>query len=177
VKVVLSGCSGGGKSSLLDELSRRGYATVPEPGRRIVDDPDAHADLPWVDLPRFMARSTQMAMADYAAAGSGVTFFDRSFLDAATNYARHGDIPPHLADALRDLRYHQTVYLVPPWPEIYVQDQSRRHDFAAAQAEYDALKHCLPLWGYNTVDIPRRPIAERADWLLQQIGLDVPPTR
>jgi predicted ATPase len=177
VKVVLSGCSGGGKSSLLAELSRRGYATVAEPGRRIVDDPDAQADLPWVDLPRFMARCTQMAMADYAAAGPGVTFFDRSFLDAATNYARHGDIPAHLATALCNLRYHQTAYLVPPWPEIYVQDQSRRHDFAAAQAEYDALKLWLPRWRYKTVDIPRRPIAERADWLLQQIGLDARPVR
>jgi predicted ATPase len=34
--VVISGCSGGGKSTLLAELARRGYRTVEEPGRRIV---------------------------------------------------------------------------------------------------------------------------------------------
>ena len=34
--VVLSGCSGGGKSSLLSELARRGYAVVEESGRQIV---------------------------------------------------------------------------------------------------------------------------------------------
>ena len=34
--VVLSGCSGGGKSALLAELSSRGFETVEEPGRRIV---------------------------------------------------------------------------------------------------------------------------------------------
>ena len=34
--VILSGCSGGGKSTLLDELARRGHAVVAEPGRRIV---------------------------------------------------------------------------------------------------------------------------------------------
>ena len=33
---VLSGCSGGGKSTLLAALARRGFATVEEPGRRIV---------------------------------------------------------------------------------------------------------------------------------------------
>ena len=33
--VVISGCSGGGKSTLLSELGRRGYGTVEEPGRRI----------------------------------------------------------------------------------------------------------------------------------------------
>jgi predicted ATPase len=33
---VISGCSGGGKSSLLAELARRGFATIEEPGRRVV---------------------------------------------------------------------------------------------------------------------------------------------
>jgi predicted ATPase len=33
--VVISGCSGGGKSTLLAELGRRGHAVVEEPGRRI----------------------------------------------------------------------------------------------------------------------------------------------
>jgi predicted ATPase len=36
--VVLSGCSGGGKSTLLIELGRRGYATEEEPGRRVVKE-------------------------------------------------------------------------------------------------------------------------------------------
>ena len=36
--VVISGCSSGGKSTLIAELSRRGYAVVEEPGRRIVKE-------------------------------------------------------------------------------------------------------------------------------------------
>jgi len=34
--VIISGCSSGGKSTLLAELQLRGFATVEEPGRRIV---------------------------------------------------------------------------------------------------------------------------------------------
>lgn len=34
--VVISGCSGGGKFSLLEELAARAYAIFEEPGRRIV---------------------------------------------------------------------------------------------------------------------------------------------
>lgn len=34
--IVLSGCSGGGKSSLLTELGRRGHTVVPEAGRQVV---------------------------------------------------------------------------------------------------------------------------------------------
>src|ERR1051326_3722781 len=33
--VMITGCSGAGKSSLLAELARRGYRTFPEPGRQI----------------------------------------------------------------------------------------------------------------------------------------------
>lgn len=36
--VVISGCSGGGKSTLLAELSRRGHTVVEEPGMRIVTE-------------------------------------------------------------------------------------------------------------------------------------------
>ena len=36
--VVVSGCSGGGKSTLLAEMARRGYLVFPEPGRQIVKE-------------------------------------------------------------------------------------------------------------------------------------------
>jgi hypothetical protein len=36
--VVISGCSSGGKSTLIAELGKRGYAVVDEPGRRIVKE-------------------------------------------------------------------------------------------------------------------------------------------
>jgi len=36
--VVISGCSGGGKSALMIELGQRRYATVEKPGRRIVKE-------------------------------------------------------------------------------------------------------------------------------------------
>lgn len=34
--VIISGCSGGGKSTLLSELSNRGYTVIEEVGRKIV---------------------------------------------------------------------------------------------------------------------------------------------
>jgi predicted ATPase len=57
--VVISGCSGGGKSTLLNELGRRGYATVGEPGRRIIKQElrgEGFA-LPWVDEIAFARRA------------------------------------------------------------------------------------------------------------------------
>lgn len=45
-RFLITGCSGGGKSTLLDALAQRGYATVPERGRRIVAEA---GPMPWDD--------------------------------------------------------------------------------------------------------------------------------
>ncbi|HEY6332971.1 MAG TPA: AAA family ATPase, partial [Blastocatellia bacterium] len=50
--VMISGCSGGGKSALIGELARRGYRVFHEPGRQIVKE-QVHIDgpaLPWSDV-------------------------------------------------------------------------------------------------------------------------------
>jgi predicted ATPase len=49
--VLITGCSGGGKSTLLAELHARGHHVVEEPGRRIVKQElkAGGQALPWVD--------------------------------------------------------------------------------------------------------------------------------
>ena len=87
--VVISGCSSGGKSTLIAELGKRGYAVVDEPGRRIVKEELARGGsaLPWVDGVAFARRAMATALADRAAAGSldGWVFFDRGLIDAAAH--------------------------------------------------------------------------------------------
>jgi predicted ATPase len=170
--VVISGCSGGGKSTLLEELSRRGYATVEEPGRRIVREELAGqgAALPWVDPVAFARRAIAMALEDQklAEAQAGWTFFDRGLIDAAA--ALQAATGEAVLETLRDRhRYHQTVFLTPPWPEIYVNDPERRHGFEEAVAEYDRLTVAYPGIGYEVVTLPRVDVAARADFLLSQL--------
>ena len=85
--LLVGGCSGGGKSTLLAELGRRGHAGVEEPGRRIVKEElkgDGSA-LPWVDEAAFARRAIVMALADRASATvmEGWVFFDSGLIDAA----------------------------------------------------------------------------------------------
>ncbi len=170
--VVISGCSGGGKSTLLEELSRRGYATVEEPGRRIVKEELAGqgAALPWLDPVAFARRAIVMALEDQklAETQAGWTFFDRGLIDAAA--ALQAATGEAALETLRDRhRYHQTVFLTPPWPEIYVNDPERRHSFEEAVAEYERLTSAYPEIGYEVFILPKTDVVIRADFLLSHL--------
>ncbi|MDP9590316.1 UNVERIFIED_ORG: putative ATPase [Shinella zoogloeoides] len=170
--IVLSGCSGGGKSTLLDELRRRGHATVEEPGRRIVQAELAAGGsaLPWRDMAAFAHRAIDLALADRARMQDhpGLVFFDRGLIDAACALEAHGGerVLEGLAAAHR---YHRKVFLTPPWPEIYAGDAERRHGFDAALEEYEQLEQAYPRLGYETVVLPKVSVEARADFVLARL--------
>jgi predicted ATPase len=170
--VVISGCSGGGKSTLLEELARRGHAAVEEPGRRIVRAEAACGGtaLPWVDPGAFARRAIEMALEDRKAAErfKGWVFFDRGLVDAAAALEFATDAPA-LERYGHAHRYHPRVFLMPPWPGIYAHDAERRHDLAAASAEFARLLEAYPRLGYETVILPKVSVAERANLILRSL--------
>ena len=170
--VVISGCSGDGKSTLLTELHRRGYATVEEPGRRIVkaELECGGSALPWMDSETFLRRVFDLAVADYRNASShdGWVFFDRGLIDAAAGLERMlGESALSRLGPLH--RYHQRVFLTPPWPEIYQTDRERRHNLSDALPEYEHLRELLPTLGYQVIILPKIDVRERADFVLQTL--------
>ncbi|OWV77930.1 ATPase [Rhizobium sp. R634] len=170
--VLISGCSGGGKSTLLAEFGRRGHAIVEEPGRRIVKQELASngTALPWIDAIAFARRAIEMSTADHAAAKgqAGRTFFDRGLIDAASAL-QHLTGEPVLQKLSTAHRYHQTVFLTPPWPEIYTSDPERRHGFDEAVAEYDRLAATYPALGYEVVILPKIGVADRVNFILDRL--------
>jgi predicted ATPase len=173
--VVISGCSGGGKSALLIELGRRGYAMLEEPGRRIVKEEvlGAGLALPWVDETAFARRAIEIALADGAAADreAGWVFFDRGLLDAAAAL-QHLTGEPTLTTLGQAHRYHRRIFLAPPWPEIYVTDSERRHGLNDAVAEYQRLLDVHPSLGYDVTILRKVSMHGRVDFVLVPHVLD-----
>ncbi len=170
--VILSGCSGGGKSTLLAELSRRGHATVEEPGRRIVrqETSGQGTALPWIDMEAFARRAVAMSLGDREnAPATGWVFFDRGLVDAAS--ALHAVAADGLLHELKNShRYNSRVFLTPPWPEIYVSDGERQHDFSAALTEYERLLRDYHALSYDPVVLPKVSVSERANLILEMLG-------
>ncbi|WP_322890317.1 MULTISPECIES: AAA family ATPase [unclassified Yoonia] len=173
-QVILSGCSGGGKSTLLAELGRRGYATVAEPGRRIVAEESRGTGkaLPWVDPTAFAKRAIAMAIADRAgvAGADGFVFFDRGLIDAAAALERAARVPV-MHTLHGQPRFHALVFVTPPWPAIYQTDGERQHSMAAAVDEYRHLLMVYERLGYTTVVLPKTDVGARADMVLGRLAV------
>lgn len=170
--VILSGCSGGGKSTLLASLRNRGIVTVAEPGRRIVADEMCRGGkaLPWVDLEAFAKRAIAMAISDRARFPDAETwiFFDRGLVDAAVALEHATGVAASETLAGTD-RFHQEVFLTPPWPKIYRRDGERRQDIDEGIAEYHRLLDAFGQLGYDPVILPKTDVESRSDFILARL--------
>ncbi|MEP2944728.1 MAG: AAA family ATPase [Lentilitoribacter sp.] len=172
--ILITGCSGGGKSTLLDKLNEKGFHTVPEPGRRIVAEEMACNGvgnaLPWVDLKAFSLRAVEMATNDLASVQNrhGLVFFDRGLIDAALALEYSGG--KRYREILGDQKhYFSKVFLAPPWPEIFEQDDERKHDFQSAVDEFNRIQSALIELKYEVCLLPKTTVSQRVDYIIKQI--------
>jgi predicted ATPase len=173
--IMLSGCSGGGKTSVLAELARRGFATFEEPGRRIVKEQLASGAeaLPWRDLRAFVELSLAYSIRNLEAAArmDQPVFFDRGIVDAYNYFVqRNLPVPSRFAEAVKHYSYRREVFLFPPWKEIFENDAERRHDFNAAVEECESLSETYAGLNYEIVIVPKLSVAARADFVLETLG-------
>lgn len=171
---VISGCSGSGKSTLIAELAKRGEQVVPEPGRGIVQRQieEGGGGLPWEDVQLFVELCARQAIRDFdehAEPGRRV-FFDRSFIDVVCAVERLGlEVPEGLESAAESKRYARTVFMSRPWESLFRPDAERRHGFAEAVTEYEALVPAYRRHGYEIVFLPEAPVLARVEFLLSTV--------
>ncbi|TYR30455.1 AAA family ATPase [Mesorhizobium microcysteis] len=172
--VVLTGCSGGGKSTLLGELSRRGYEVRPEAGRQVVRE-QMHLGgdgLPWADVLKFaeLTASRTMYQFNMAVPQERPIFFDRSLVDLVSHLRlKQLTVPAYLDRAVQLYRYAPSVFVTPPWREIYVNEAERSKTFEEACLEYEALVVGYEAAGYLLVEVPRLEVGKRADFIIERL--------
>jgi predicted ATPase len=173
---IVTGGPGSGKTSLLEALRSRGYACSVEAGRGIIQDQVSIAGraLPWADRALFAELMLSWEMRNYHIAQeiAGPVFFDRGMTDVL-GYLRLIGIPApvHIQNAAREFRYNQTVFITPPWPEIFSHDRERKQDFDEAVRTYESLSATYEALDYKLVEIPRMPVEQRTSFILDHLGI------
>jgi predicted ATPase len=177
--IVISGCSGGGKSTLINELSNVGYAVVHEAATEIVNQQFKKngQKTPWQNPGGFCKLLIEKALEDFRRANAmtnvyaNTIFFDRSYLEGIRYYKRLNTIDSNKYDFfINDLRYFDTVYLTPPWEEIYCQDETRKHSFQKSVDDFEKVVSFYPQCGYQTIELPKVDVRARVKFILSSIN-------
>jgi predicted ATPase len=176
---VVTGGPGSGKTSLLQELTQRGLCCTAEAGRGVIQDQrriDGRA-LPWNDPLLFAELMLSWDMRSYhdAEERTGPVIFDRGVPDVLGYLRLVGlSAPAHIHNAARSFLYNPTVFVAPPWREIFHQDNERKQDFDVAVRTYNSLVATYADLNYRLVEMPCLPVSDRAKFVLNKIHADIP---
>ncbi len=173
--VVITGGPGAGKTTLLRELERRGFCCVPEMAREIIrEQVAANGDaLPWADTVRYTELMLARSIACYRrhTPAHRLTFLDRGIPDVLC-YAQIIDLDAvaKIRSACESYRYNSTVFVAPPWQEIYSTDEERKETFADAVKVYERMVQVYRQCGYELVELARVNVKQRAEFLLARVS-------
>lgn len=170
---VLTGAPGGGKTTLIHALRRRGLACVNEVARRViqVQREIRGQDVREVDPTLWVELMLQAEVANFLAADPEVpTVFDRGIIDAVGAPDGSNPATTHHRAAIARFRYAPTVFVAPPWEAIYQADAERTQTFAEAIESHDRVSAAYVAAGYELTPLPLTTPEARADFVLATIG-------
>jgi predicted ATPase len=97
-------------------------------------------------------------------------FFDRGIPDLVGYCTLIGvPVPADIVEAVNNYRYSRTVFIAPPWPEIYQHDEERKQGFQEAIETHEALRGAYIASGYELVELPKLSVAARLEFFLGYI--------
>ena len=176
-RIILTGGPGSGKSTIINKLRRNGYSCSIEAGRAIIQD-QSHiggSALPWIDPIAFAELMLSWELRSWHDASniddnSKPYFCDRGIPDIA-GYLHFCErpIPQHLENAIRLYRYSTTVFIAPPWKEIYLQDKERQQTFDEAVATYQAMLAIYRQYNYTLIELPKADVNQRVKFIINNI--------
>lgn len=174
---VVTGGPGVGKTTLLEELQKRGFEIVPEIARELIREQqkDNGEALPWKNklLYKKMMFDRSISSFEYMDKKNHdqkPIFFDRGFLDTLCyTILIQSDISQSMQSYAKNWRYNNNILILPPWRDIYETDNERKQDWTDAVMTFEKMSETYKNYGYNIVEIPKKSVPERADFVLEFI--------
>lgn len=171
-RFVFTGGPGAGKTTVLEALRTAGHRCVSETARDVIRDRLAAGLSPRPEPGAFARLIFAADVANYRAATEPEThFYDRSLIDALGMV--HECEPRSDAQIGRIVGrypYNGTVFLFPPWEEIYQTDAERDQTFAESVRVFESLRRWYGRCGYQPLEVPIGPVAERVEFVEQRVG-------
>lgn len=173
---VISGGPGVGKTTLINELKNSGFEIVEENARKIIKNQiDTNQEgLPWKNKEKYAKLMLEESIKSYqnevSVKNVNPVFFDRGILDSLCYMKmEHISISKHIIELVKQYRYNKTVFILPPWKEIYRTDNERKQDWNEAELTFEKMKETYIEFGYNIILVPKMTLQERIKFVQQNI--------
>ena len=169
-KYIITGAPGTGKTSIINELKKRGFQCVDEDSRKIISEQIITGGeiLPWKDQIAFENKISNIRTERYLAATADyICFFDRSALDSIA-YLKVNDLEPtsEIIKNAKKCHFNNIVFYTPIWKEIYINDSERKENIELAIRIQESIINTYISEGYKLLEIPKSSIKERADFII-----------
>lgn len=173
-KIVITGGPGTGKTTVINELIKRGYTCMVEISRQVTlaAREEGVEQLFLTDPLLFSERLLEGRADQYIEADtleSELVFFDRGLPDvhAYMNFTKT-DYPPIYETTCKAHPYTK-VFIMPPWEKIYTSDNERYEDYKTSVELYNYLKKGYEDLGYDLIEVPTGTIEFRTNFILNSL--------
>jgi predicted ATPase len=167
-RVIVTGGPGAGKTTLLAALARCGHSVMQDSAREIIRSRKARGLPPRPEPEEFANEILLRDIEQYHSAEAfGAVFYERGIPDALgmlhdlrmiTEPESRGHSVTH--------PYLRTVFVLPPWEEIYVTDDEREHTFAHSVQVYNEICDWYARMDYELVEVHHGPVPDRCAQIL-----------
>jgi len=173
-RILLIGSPGSGKTTILSELGKRGYACFQEVSREITLEAQERGieQLFLTNPDEFNQKLLSGRIAQFKACENlkdNFAFIDRGLPDIIAYNEYINEPSAHdVIQASKELIY-DFVFLFPAWKKIFKNDNERYESFDEAIKIQDNLKKTYAEYGYEICEVPVGEIDERTNYILNVV--------
>ena len=173
-KIVITGGPGTGKSSIINELTKRGFTCFEEISRQVtLSARENGIDQLFLTNPILFSELLLEGRIKQYKEATGTNnefiFLDRGIPDVVAYMDYIGDsYPEAFIDACKTNVYDY-VFILAPWQEIFTSDSERYENFEQALEIHENLLNSYKKYDYNLRDVPFGAIESRADYILNVV--------
>ena len=173
-KIVITGGPGTGKSTIVNELIKRGFSCLEEISRQVTLEAQKEGiDQLFLTHPLlFSERLLAGRQKQYVDADMFLTefvFLDRGVPDVLAYMDFIGDQYPIAFENVCKQCVYDYVFILKPWKAIYTSDNERYENFEQAVKIHDHLLNTYKKFDYHLCDVPFDTVENRTDFILNTL--------
>jgi len=169
---IIAGGPFAGKTTIINELAKRGYNTINESAREVITREQSKGSdvLPWRNIEKFQRKVLETQLEKESNLDPNETYFLDSGIPGALVYFELAKIKPlqELIEASEKSYKYKAVFFLDQLPK-YKTDKERKEDLEEAKKIHKRMEEVYRGYGYNMIIIPVMPLEKRLEFILSKI--------